>query len=462
MTENRRDLFAALPGLKAAYRSRLWQLVGMLATLFFFVLAILTGILGTPAGARNFSIIFVWIVWWGLLIIGLVPLFGRGWCAVCPIPAPGEWLQRRSITGFVPGRTRSLRWRWPRRLRNIWLQNAGFLLVALFSAVILTVPSVSGWLLLGFLLLGILLSVLFDGRIFCRFVCPVGGFIGLYALTSPLELRVKDVNLCREHRDKECVVGSACGYGCPWLVYPGTLQRNVYCGLCGECVRSCSRDNIALNLRRFGTDLMVAGERRLDEAYKSFIMLACALVYSAVLVGPWGWVKDMAGMRDLGQWALYAAAFLGLNLVVVPAVFLLTAIVSRQLGGLPAPPRRIWVDFAYALVPLSLAGWIAFSLSFVLVNGSYAPAVLSDPFGWGWNLFGTAGHPWQPLLVDVLPWAQVGVLMLGLVFSITVAHRIAQQHLPSGTGGGRTLLATLPVVVFMTGVTILFLRLMLG
>jgi hypothetical protein len=240
------------------------------------------------------------------------------------------------------------------------------------------------------------------------------------------------------------------------------LQRNAYCGLCGECDRSCSKDNIALNLRRFGADLMVAGERRLDEAYKSFIMLSCALLYSAVLIGPWGRVKDMAGMRDVGEWALYATGFLALNLVVVPAAFLLTTILSRHLGRLTAPPRRVWVDFAYALVPLSLAGWIAFSLSFVLVNGSYALAVLSDPFGWGWNLLGTAHYPWQPWLVDALPWAQVGVLILGLAFSIKVAYGIAQQHLAPSAGAEHALLAALPVAGFATGVTILFLRLMLG
>jgi hypothetical protein len=460
--EDRVDLFAILPALKSIMRSRLWQPVGMLITLVFFVLAILAGLLGTPAGARNFGITFVWIVWWGLLIIGLVPLFGRGWCAICPIPAPGEWLQRRSILSHLPGKLRSLHWRWPRRFRNIWLQNAGFLLVALFSAIILTVPSATGWLLLGFLLLGVLLSVCFDGRIFCRYVCPVGGFIGLYALTAPLELRVKDVRLCRQHREKECIAGGSCGYGCPWLLYPGNLQRNAYCGLCGECVRSCSRDNIALNLRAFGTDLLVSGERRLDEAYKSFIMLTCALLYSAVLIGPWARLKDMAGMRDLPGWALYAVAFLALNLLVVPALFLLATVLSRQFGRLAAPLRRVFVDFAYALVPLSLAGWIAFSLSFVLVNGSYAIPVASDPFGWGWDLIGTAQYAWHPLFIDALPWLQIGVLVVGLVFSIRVAYRIALQHMASSTDTQHALRASLPVVVFMTVATTLFLRLFLG
>lgn len=73
------------------------QFTLILVTLAVFVLALLTAFIGTPAGNRNFSIVFVWIVWWALLMIVLVPALGRGWCAVCPIPAPGEWLQRQSF-----------------------------------------------------------------------------------------------------------------------------------------------------------------------------------------------------------------------------------------------------------------------------------------------------------------------------------------------------------------------------
>ena len=84
----------------------------------------------------------------------------------------------------------------------------GFLLVASFSAVILTRPQVSAWVLLGLMLGAIGLSVLYDHRVFCRYVCPVGGFIGLYAMLSPLELRVRDCKTCLEHGTKDCVVGN--------------------------------------------------------------------------------------------------------------------------------------------------------------------------------------------------------------------------------------------------------------
>ncbi len=182
-----------IPILKRLLKSRWpqWLLVALL--LGFFVVAILAGFLGTPAGNRNFGIVFVWIVWWALLMLMLVPVFGRLWCGVCPIPAPGEWLQRRSLVAPANGgRLFTLGKKWPRRLRNIWLQNLGFLGVALFSTVILTTPFVTALVLLGFVLIAIATSLVFERRAFCRYLCPVGGFIGLYSQIAPIELRVKD------------------------------------------------------------------------------------------------------------------------------------------------------------------------------------------------------------------------------------------------------------------------------
>ena len=459
ITQRRADLLERFPWLKAALKSRATQPALMLVTLSGFTLAILAGLFGTPAGSRNFGIIFVWIVWWALLIVVLVPFFGRLWCAVCPIPAPGEWLQRRGIVRRAPGRLRTLRRRWPRRLKNMWLQNFGFLGVALFSAVILTRPGVSALALLGFLLAGVALSVVYENRVFCRYLCPVGGFIGLYSMLAPVEVRVRDPQVCREHATKDCITGNDNGYGCPWMVFPGNLTRNTYCGACFECLKTCPKNNIAINLRPFGADLLVAKERRLDEAYKAFIMLGCAVLYSAVLLGPWGGVKSWANLEPLPGWLLYAAGFPAINLAALPALFGLAAAAARRLARQPLSLRQAFVDYAYALVPLGLAGWIAFSLGFVLVNGSYALAALSDPFGWGWDLFGTAGTPWTPLWPALIPFLQVGVLTAGLLFAVRIAYRIARQHTAEHR---RAFLATLPVAGFLAATTLGFLWLYLG
>ena len=98
-------------------------------------------------------------------------------------------------------------------------------------------------------------SLIFERRAFCRYLCPVGGFIGLYSQVAPVEVRVKDPAVCAAHTEKSCYTGSADGYGCPWQVFPGTLTKNIYCGLCMECLRTCTQDNVAFNLRPFGADL---------------------------------------------------------------------------------------------------------------------------------------------------------------------------------------------------------------
>jgi 4Fe-4S binding domain len=440
----------SIPIVKRALKSRwlTWSLTAL--TLPLFVLALLAGFFGTPAGSRNFGIVFVWIVWWALVILLLVPFAGRLWCAVCPIPAPGEWLQRRALV--VPragGRLYTLGMKWPKRLNNIWLQNALFLAVALFSAIILTTPAVSAVVLALLALIATATALLFERRIFCRYLCPVGGFIGLYSQLAPVELRVKDRSLCVTHRTKTCYQGSEAGYGCPWLLFPAALSKNTYCGLCVECLKTCPLDNIAVYARPFGSDLLSNRGRRLDEAYKAFIMLTCALGYSIVLLGPWSLLKETTFAVGSAGWWGYAVAFLVANLALVPAAFYLCAALSGHIGHAKIPTRKIFVEYAYVLVPLGLAAWAAFTLSFVLVNFSYTWQVLSDPFGWGWNLFGTANWKWAPYLSGLVPGLQVPILLVGLVAAIGIALRTAREQRTSPR-------AALPIVAFCAAITMGF------
>ncbi len=457
-TNGRFDLLQIRP-IRWLLRQRAFQWVLTTATLFFFLLAILTGLFGTPAGNKNFSIIFVWIVWWALVIIVLVPFAGRFWCTMCPIPIPGEWAQRRSFIGKRPGKLLGLGKKWPRKLRNIWLQNFAFLGVAVMSGILLTRPQATGVVLLLFVATAFGLSLIFERRAFCRYLCPVGGFIGLYSMAAPVELRVRDRDVCRMHTEKSCYLGSAEGYGCPWLVFPGALERNTYCGLCTECLKTCDRNNIVINLRPPGSDLLVQQGRRLDEAYKGFIMVACAMIYSAVFLGPWGWLKDMANMASPTRYLAYAGAFLAINLLVLPGLFYATTWLAKRLGGLKTTSRKTFIEYAYTLVPLGLLAWIAFSLAFVFVNGSYAFAVISDPFGWGWDLFGTKNFPWTPFVPQLVQYLQMGLLTAGLATAVYLAYRIGRQN---GADHAGALRAAVPITAFLTTVTLVFLRLYLG
>lgn len=446
------------PFVKSALRSRWPQFIAYITMLTGFLLAIIAGIVGTPVGSRNFGIVFTWIAWWALLILVVVPLFGRGWCSVCPIPLAGEWLQRGQVLA-PQGKDRgfTLNRRWPKRLRNIWLQNLSFVLVALFSSLILTTPLASAVVLATMLFLAIGLSMVFERRAFCLYICPVSGFIGLYAQTAPVELRVINKSVCASCESKACYHGSHEGYGCPWGVFPGGLSKNTSCGLCMECLRTCPNDNIALRTRPFGADVDRSGGRRMDEAFKAFIMLGAAVIYAAVLLGPWGWLKSAAYQIGSGAWLAYAAAFLAFIFILLPLGFLGVVRLGQVLSHSGEHWRKAFIAHTYALVPLGLMAWVAFSLSFVFTNASYIGAVLSDPLGWGWNLFGTAGLAWTPYLTGVLPLLQVGALVVGLVWSVRTASKISAEKLRDKMA----VLQTLPVAGFNLAVAAVLLLLLL-
>jgi len=445
-----------VPWVGRLVRSRWPQLLLTVALLAGFVLAIVAGLAGTPVGNRNFGIVGVWIAWWAALMLVAVPVLGRGWCGVCPLGAVGDWLQRGAV--LAPGRRRfGLGLRWPTKLRGLWLQNAGFLALALASGAILTQPRVTGFVLLVLLLVALAVSLVFERRAFCRYLCPVGGFVGLYSQLAPIELRVRDKRRCAAHREKTCFVGCAAGSGCPWQVYPGALDRNAPCGLCLECVRTCPYDNIAISWRGFRSDLATAPGHRLDEAFKALIMLGSALLYAAVFLGPWRTLKSAALGVGTGAWLAYAGAVVLLLVGVLPGAFLLAVQAGRRVGRSELPLKRAFALHAGALVPLGLAAWIAFTLSLVLVNGSYVGAVVSDPFGWGWNLFGTAGAGWVPAFTGLLPLAQSAVLLAGLGMTTVVAVRLGSQ-----AHAERPLGQAAPVVLFALGVTLGMLRLLVG
>lgn len=416
-----------IPAAKALLVNRWPQFLVRAIALAGFLLVITAGIFGTPVGSRNIAIVLVWIAWWALLILVAIPILGRGWCTVCPIPLPGEWLQNRALLGPRNSRRSfGLGRKWPKALRNIWLQNGGFVLMALFSVVILTQPDATAIVLLSFIVIASGISLIYERRAFCRYLCPVGGFIGLYSQAAPIEIRVRDRSICASHRVKTCYTGNDQGFGCPWGIFPGSLAKNTYCGSCLECLRACPKDNIAVNIRTPGKDLLQPGGRRTDEAVKSFVMLGSAFVYGAVMLGPWGQLKTAAANIGTVPWLGYVLLLLS-SILLLPGLFYLVIRLGLYLVPTRRTPRRQFIDFAYALVPIGLSAWIAFSLSFVFANASYIFPVLSDPFGWGWDLFGTAGNGWSPYLTQYLPILQTLVLVIGLAWAGYTIRRIAQE-----------------------------------
>lgn len=445
-------------------KSRLFQPAIMLVSLFVFVVLIWSGLVGTPVGGTNAAIILVWIFWFALLAGILIPFAGRLWCMACPLPALGEWISRGRIVGKGSG-PHTLGRKWPKFLRNIWLQDFGFMIVASFSPIILTRPAATSIMLLVFIVLVIVIAVTFTskgrgGRIWCRYVCPLGGFIGLYSLVAPLEIKSKDKQVCRSC-GKHCAVGTENSYACPMYEYPGGMDRNIYCVMCTECIKACPNDNIGLQTRMFGQDLLKKGE--MDEAFKSFIMLGGGLLFAVLFFGWWGNLKTVADSLNSSMlsfsinwphWIIYVLMVWGFILIAIPGVHLLFSWLAKIFARTrDISVKKLFVDYSYALVPLGLAVWINFCVGLVMINGSDIIASISDPLGWGWNLFGTANYPWHPYASGAVPFVQLGIFMLGLVGSSYAAWKLSLKNFKKLEPA---LKAMVPMTAFLAGLTIAF------
>lgn len=453
---NGRFNLLGLPWLRALSVGRWPQFLARGVTLAGFIFTILVGLFGSPVGSHNFAIIFVWVAWWTALKLVFIPFGGRSWCSVCPIPMPGEWLQNGSLLGRT-GHRRGLKRVWPKRLRGSWLQSGAFLLIGLFSAVTLTDTRVTGWVLLALFALATVLSLVFERRSFCSYLCPIGGFTGMYAQAAPVELRVVDPAVCQAHHEKTCY------QACPWGVYPLALQNSSACGLCLECLRACPSDNLALNLRPFGSDLgRSRPSKKLDEAFLALVMLGSAIAFSAVFLGPWGRLKAAAFAIGSPAWLAYSLGFLALCLGVLPGLFTLAVWAGQKWSGSRVPLRQAVARQAQALVPLGLLAWIAFTVAFALPKLSYVVSVISDPLGLGWRLLGNMA--WNPDVFGFSPLLQVLLLLVGLFWSGNVAMKMSESgnRIESEQDGRTGLRQAIPVLVFSFGFTLAMLVLLIG
>ncbi|MDP2647254.1 MAG: hypothetical protein Q8P24_20160 [Desulfobacterales bacterium] len=414
--------------LNRLMKLRGFQFAAIFPNFIIFYLFILSSLWGSPVGNRNIAIIFVWILWWFVLKAILVPLGGRLWCFMCPLPAPAEWLSRKAVIGVrysekplrgLHHRFSGLQKKWPKRFDNIWLQNILFLALISTGMILITRPVATAILFLTILLGSFLLSFIYRNRVLCRYLCPVGGFLGTYSMAAMTEIRAIDPEICKKHTEKSCFSGSQNGWACPWKQYVGNMKRNNYCGLCTECIKSCPQDNIGVYLRPFGSDVALKGY---DEMFNVIIMLVVAIVFSITMLGPWSEIKNAANVTESGQigpFVVYLVSVWGLALLIFPGLVALISSGSNYFAGRPAGTRDMALRLTYILIPVGIFAWIAFSLPAIMVNYGYIIAVISDPLGLGWDLLGTADYPFKPFLPEYVPAIQGTLLLAGLYLGIS-------------------------------------------
>lgn len=397
-----------------------------------FVFLIYAGFAGDST--VNLAPTLTWTIWWAGLIF-LVLFLGKAWCFLCPWDFAASLAQGM---GRLWGRQRplTLGLKWPAALRNIHLAIGLFILLTWLEIGfgVTASPRATAWLALAMVALAVVPALLFAKKAFCRHGCMVGRISGLYAMFAPVEVRVADPAVCGDCATRDCFNGNERAPACPTSLLLPKVKENTYCIQCGDCVRSCPRDNVAFRLRPFAADLTRFTHPRRDESLLAVILLALTSFHGLAMTPFWespsgfsviGWLRSEMGFGPLAAFTAGMAAIL-----VVPLLFFwLMCVVTRRWVGDPAVPAgRLFLYFAYSLLPVALFYHLAHNAMHFFMEGQFLLPLLSDPLGRGWDLFGTAAARPGPLLAaGTIWWLQVALVVTGHVAGILIADRAARR-----------------------------------
>jgi hypothetical protein len=93
--------------------------------------------------------------------------------------------------------------------------------------------------------------------------------------------------------------------------------------------------------------------------------------------------------------------------------------------------RRLTEAFGPALVPLAAGWFLGHDITLLISEGQNALALISDPFGQGWDLFGTYDNTVDYSIVTAwwVRWVQLALIGAGHVLTVVLLHELAMERL---------------------------------
>ncbi|MCP3956694.1 MAG: hypothetical protein GY719_02460 [bacterium] len=454
------------------FRSRWFQAVPQMLAVSLFLFLIYVGLFGSRV--QNLTPTAVWTLWWAGLIFAVLVL-GSAWCFICPWDGLANLVSRLRVAARVD--TLSMGLRFPH-----WLENTypALLLFALLTWLelgfgVTTDPRATAYLGLAMAAMAIVAALLWDGKRFCAHFCPVGRICGIYSSFSPIEIRSRKQRSCDACTTEDCLNGNELGYPCPTGLSLKNLDMSVMCTMCTECFKSCRKHNVAVNLRPFGADLLEsrsspseAVSRRgpaTDHAWLAVMLLALTLFHGLSMTslwesfepGRWSLLKWMGQVLGTPQSVNFTLA-MGLAVGLPIAVYSLSCNLAARWVANGVSGRQLFTAFAYSLLPVALFYHLAHNLMHLLAEGGHVVPLLGDPMGRGANWLGLREVHVGALASDQTLWvAQVVLVVVGHVFGVVAAHRIAHRLVPDRRAATRSLvpLTALMVLLSITGLSLM-------
>ncbi len=418
------NLFRFKP-LKALIKKPWFPILVQSVSLTLFLLVIGAGLLGHDK--NNIGPILTW-TWWWVLLIFLAFGFGTTFCMICPWEALSSLMTSLSLKSRV--KLLGYEKPWPKWARNVFPAIIFFVILTWFELGHNITRSASLTAIIGLIFAGmaVFCAIIFEKRSFCRYGCLVGRITGLYSMFAPLELRADSADVCKSCKTKDCYTGTHTTTPCPTFLFPSKLDENSYCTMCTECIRSCPHDNITINLRPPVTDLYRKKKFKWDEATLAIVLLALTSFHGLTMTPQWTlWTNGLRADTGLGATPVFTIMML-IMLVAPIALFWIGAVAARKLSGDKAiTTGTIFKAFSYSLVPIALFYHIAHNCMHFFMEAQHIIPLLSDPFGWGWDLFGTAGKSYPPFLsLRSIWWCQLIFVVIGHLYGVVLADRYAR------------------------------------
>ena len=382
------------PWLSRIVLSRALRIALGAASVALLVLVLATALFGERSAATNLAPTFVYVAFW----IGLVPvvvLLGDVWRALNPWRAVAEaveWVLARAGVQSEPLAYPERLGRWPAAV-----------LLLLFAALELAYHDPSDPRAIGIAALLYSAAMWIGAFLFgSERWFPNGDaftvYFGLLARLSPFDVRE------REGREREVVA------------------------------RLPVVSLAAFREPRAGTIAVVA------------VMLG-SVGFDGLSRASW-WQDERSGMGDLAG-TLFSLGGLLATVALVAAAYLSAVAASRAVAQAERP---LAAAFVASLVPIALVYAVSHYFSFLLIQGQFLVPLASDPFGWGWDLFGTLDY--RPNLAPLSPnavwYVQVATLVGGHVLGLVLAHDRALTLFPAAARALRSQYPLLALMVLYT------------
>lgn len=388
--------FAAIPirlhvmnvadDLQQRRRPVVGRLVGRLMSVGLLWLCVMTGLLGTQNAFANFNMTFFWICF----VLGApytAALFGDFYARVNPWLTLVEWLEKGSGLSFE-GRTQ-----YPTRLAYypalllyfafIWIELFGHLLPRGLSVVLLIYTAMN---LVGAYLIG--KDAWFT---YCEFFAVFMRLIGRMAVIDT------------SHRS-------------PRVNNSGGNLRAPFLGLIEE---PASHISLVMFI------LFMLSSTAFDGLHSTlpWVNIFWKGIYPSI--APWSSV--LPGDQYAVSVQIYKV-WQWLSLAISPFIYLAVLAIFIWIARVATASRysllELTLRFAPSLVPIAFVYHATHYYTVFLAQAGQIVKLASDPFGFGWDVFGTAKMLAAPLMIDVSTiWhTQVALIVLGHIASVYLAH----------------------------------------